>query len=50
MVKKIISGQIYDTDIATELHYRTGHGGDTYQGLYQTTDGKFFFWEYDEES
>jgi hypothetical protein len=47
MVKKIVSRQIYDTDTATRLHYREGHGGDRYQGLYQTPEGAFFFWEYD---
>ncbi len=52
MVKKIISGQTYDTDTATRLHYRGGHddGPCYYQGLYQTPEGAFFFWEYDEES
>jgi Domain of unknown function (DUF4145) len=47
MVKKIISRKIYDTDTATRLHYREGNGGNTYQGLYQTPEGSFFFWEYD---
>ena len=47
MVKKITSRKTYDTDTATRLHYREGRGGDTYQGLYQTPEGSFFFWEYD---
>lgn len=45
--KKIISGQTYDTDTATRLYYREGNDGDRYQGLYQTPEGAFFFWEYD---
>ena len=49
MVKKIISGQTCDTDTATRLRYREGHAGNTYQGLYQTLEGAFFLWEYDEE-
>ena len=50
MVKKIISRKIYDTDTATRLHYREGRGGSAYQGLYQTPEGSFFFWEYDGDS
>jgi hypothetical protein len=49
MVKKIFSGQTYDSDAATRLHYREGQGGDRYQGLYQTPEGAFFFWEYDND-
>ena len=47
MVKVIKDGKTYDTVTATLLHYREGCGGDRYQGLYQTRDGEFFFWEYD---
>ena len=47
MVKVIKDGKTYDTVTATLLHYREGCGGDRYQGLYQTRDGEFFFWDYD---
>ena len=50
MVKEIISRKIYDTDTATRLYYREGRGGNAYQGLYQTPEGSFFLWEYDEDS
>lgn len=45
--KKIISGQVYNTDTATRVYYREGRDGDLYEGLYQTREGAFFFWEYD---
>jgi predicted HicB family RNase H-like nuclease len=47
MVKKIISGQTYNTDTATRVHEFTYHGDDCYQGLFQTRHGAFFLWEYD---
>jgi hypothetical protein len=51
MVKKIISGQTYDTDTAMCVHQFVYHGGDCHQGFHerlcQTLDGAFFFWEYD---
>jgi hypothetical protein len=47
MVNVIKDGRTYDTDTATLVHYREGCGGDRYQGLYQTREGEFFFWEYD---
>ena len=50
MVKKIISGQTYDTDTATRVHHFTYHDHECYQGLYQTRHGAFFLWEHDSES
>ena len=47
MIKMMKDGRTYNTDTATLVHYREGCGGDRYQGLYQTRDGEFFFWEYD---
>jgi hypothetical protein len=47
MVKKIISGQTYNTDTATRVHQFTYQGDDCYQGLFQTRHGAFFLWQYD---
>ena len=47
MVKKIISGQTYNTDTATHVHHFTYRGDDCYEGLYQTRHGAFFLWQYD---
>jgi hypothetical protein len=47
MVKKIMSGQTYNTDTATRVHEFTYQGDNCYRGLFQTRHGAFFLWEYD---
>lgn len=48
MVKKIMSGKIYNADTATLVHDFEYRGGSGYQGMYQTRQGAFFLWRYED--